>query len=153
MKTFAHTDMVSAQAGQDLALKAQNDLLALKLLHDPQFLQRVPILEEALMPGDMLESHGQAQSAQDQAQMGRKATSMPAPLMQDTLRTGGDMSHHLHAPPNHEAAADLTIKDLSDEVLFRVRAQLEELLPELIASTLEEVLNDWSQNAQSQKRT
>jgi hypothetical protein len=41
---------------------------------------------------------------------------------------------------------DSAVHALSAEVLVRVRDHLDSLLPDLIASTLEEVLRDWARH-------
>lgn len=97
---------------QDLQsrLKAQNDLLALKLLHEPEFMLRVPVLSpQAFEPTQQ----------QDQAQ-------------------GQDRAQSAHT--------DAALHALSEQVLQRVLEHLDQLLPDLIASTLEEVLRDWSRD-------
>ncbi len=87
-------------------LKAQEDLLALKVLADPHFLERVPNLRpvQPLEPG-------------------------PRPAASEA-----------------SLEADQAMKALSDEVQLRVFEAIERLLPELIASTLADVMQEWSQS-------
>jgi hypothetical protein len=123
-------------------LKAQNDLLALKMLHEPDFMKRVPVLSprnerelESESQGDTFDSMGSNES--------RK--------VQDGRETSIEQDGHLNASrlaqeSSNSGTNEAAIQALSSEVLARVRDHLDALLPDLIASTLEEVLRDWSRD-------
>ena len=104
MNSSPHAQGQEEQSPARSDLKAQRDLLALKVLADPHFLERVPSLKPA----------------------------------QPLSRGAG----HLEASPE----ADQALKALSDEVQMRVYEEIERLLPDLIASTLSEVMNEWSRS-------
>jgi len=107
MNTPPHVDPHEADASSYLHarsdLKAQEDLLALKVLADPHFLERVPNLRPV------------------------------EPLS----------AAHGHTEPSQ---ADQAMKELSEEVQLRVFEAIERLLPELIASTMADVMHEWSQS-------
>jgi hypothetical protein len=100
-------------------LKAQEDLLALKVLQDPGFLQRVPTLS---------------------SKTGKPHTepSLSASLPHEMINE----SFSSLTPAQIE---DTHLKLITQEVTQRVLQTLEEWVPDLIASTLEEVLMGTSQ--------
>ena len=123
-------------------LKAQNDLLALKILHEPEFMMRVPVLtpvnEQGFRSGDPLNSMQSVHSnVQNNAQGWDQATNAQATHLNPSDVESQGSNSGLHEDAMHT---------LSAEVLVRVRDHLDALLPDLIASTLEEVLRDWSRN-------
>jgi hypothetical protein len=88
-------------------LKAQEDLLALKILGDPNFLDRVPYLMPAQHPKSS------------------------------------------HEDSNALMSSDQLLDDLAQEVKRRVMSELELILPELIASCLDEVVQESSHEGKS----
>ena len=121
-------------------LKAQNDLLALKMLHEPEFMKRVPVLSPVREQD--LEREGSIHSAEPAlpdelhfslaSVQGRQVNDMEVNSPGQDLEGSGFNDSAVHA--------------LSAEVLVRVRDHLDSLLPDLIASTLEEVLRDWARH-------
>ncbi len=127
-------------------LKAQEDLLSLKVLQDPGFLERVPTLSpsRAGSPENSLAMpraheaaavHPEAQSA-----WARESSTLSTPAR---AFSGADFTPHGATDsgiPTPSQLQDTHLRVITQEVTHRVLDQLEAILPELIASTLEEVL-------------
>ena len=136
-------------------LKAQEDLLSLKVLQDPGFLERVPTLspQNASSPEHsfaMARAHQVDAVHQDavSAQAFQPSTlSTPA---SDSPRAafmpGGTTDSSMPTPSQIQ---DTHLRMITQEVTHRVMDQLEAILPELIASTLEDVLRGPEQGERS----
>jgi hypothetical protein len=126
-------------------LKAQEDLLSLKVLQDPGFLERVPTLSppNASSPAHsgMPRSHSLDALHQESGFAQARESSMLSTPVSDAQQR--DFMPHGSTDlsiPTPSQIQDTHLRMITQEVTHRVLDQLEAILPELIASTLEEVL-------------
>ena len=143
---------------QDEDLKAQDDLLSLKVLQDPGFLHRVPTLipgepEHAFEPRgpsldmraaqDLEDPRGLSKglgSTQNWRSPGQEVHEIQEPQEPQDLQDPPLTEDEDFSEPTPWQIQDTHLKMITQEVTQRVLEQLEEILPDLIASTLEEVL-------------
>jgi len=123
-------------------LKAQNDLLALKMLHEPDFMKRVPVLS----PHNELGLKHQDPTNPFDPVVSNEPISPPDRRHSTKESSMNPNASHQADEGSNSGFNEAAMHALSAEVLARVRDHLEALLPDLIASTLEEVLRDWSRD-------
>jgi hypothetical protein len=142
-----HKNAPSALEAESSHLKAQNDLLALKLLHEPDFMERVPLLTP--FKAEVEHNHPLPKPLEASSSFPHEnASSWSSEFEAHGLHETGLDALQVHSS---EGVHEASINALSAEVLERVRDHLDDLLPDLIASTLEEVLRDWSSHQMDSK--